>query len=116
MKALFFLVKLFADKNQGFIGVTKLNHCSQFLLGITVAPREIEDSGYAFFFCMGGGGGGVDKVHYGLCENGEFPKQSHSAIRHNTQPRVQGYSFLPFFLRKKTLETSLKHSLNMAYI
>ena len=62
------------------------------------------------------GGGVVDKVHYGLCENREFPKQSQSATRHNTQPRAQGYSFLPFFLRKKTLETSLKHSLNMAYI
>ena len=58
MKDLFFLVKLFADNNQGFIGVTKLTHCSQFLLGITVAPREIEDSGYAFFFVWGGGGGG----------------------------------------------------------
>ena len=85
MKASFFLVKLFADNNQGFIGVTKLTHCSQFLLGITVAPREIEDNGYAFFFCMGGGGvGGVDKVYYGLCENREFPKQSHSATRHKT--------------------------------
>ena len=46
MKALFFLVKLFADNNQGFIGVTKLAHSS---------PREIEDNGYTFF---GGGGGG----------------------------------------------------------
>ena len=55
MKALFFLVKLFADNNQGFIGVTKLAHSSQFLLVITVAPREIEDNGYTFF---GGGGGG----------------------------------------------------------
>ena len=80
MKALFFLVKLFADNNQGFIGVTKLAHSSQFLLVITVAPREIEDNGYTFFFR----GGGVDNMHYGLCENGEFPKQSHSAIRHNT--------------------------------
>ena len=86
MKDLFFLVKHFADKNQGFIGVTKLTHCSQFLLGITVAPREIEDSGYAFFLYGGAGvgGGGVDKVHYGLCENREFPKQSQSATRHNT--------------------------------
>ena len=67
-----------------------------------------------FFFFLGGGV--VDKVHYGLCENGEFPKQSHSAVWHNTQPRAQGYSFLPFFLRKKTQEASLKHSLNMAYI
>ena len=76
MRALFFLVKLFADNNQGFIGVTKLTHCSQFLLGITVAPREIEDSDYAFFFLYGEGGrvGEVDKVHYGLCENREFPK------------------------------------------
>ena len=84
MKALFFLVKLFADNNQGFIGVTKLAHSSQFLLVITVAPREIEDNGYTFFFRGGGGGWGVDNMHYGLCENGEFPKQSHSAIRHNT--------------------------------
>ena len=47
------------------------NHCFQFLLGNTVVPREIEDNGYAFFF---GGGGvvGVNKVHYGLCENSDI--------------------------------------------
>ena len=28
------------------------NHCFQFLLGITVVPREIEDNGYAKF-CLG---------------------------------------------------------------
>ena len=98
---------LFADSNQGFI-----DPLFPISPGISVAPREIEDNGYAFPFWVGG----VDKVHFGLCENGEFPKQSHSAIRHNTQPRAQGFSFLPFFLRKKTLGTSLKHSLNMAYI
>ena len=32
-------------------------HCSQFLLGITVAPREIQDNGYGKFW-------GVNKVHY----------------------------------------------------
>ena len=41
----------------------------KFLLGITVFPKEIEDNGYANF--RGGGGGGVNKVHYGLCENHE---------------------------------------------
>ena len=25
-----------------------------------------------FFFLGGGGGGGGNKVHYGLCENGEY--------------------------------------------
>ena len=25
------------------------NHCFQFLLGIAVVPREIEDNGYALF-------------------------------------------------------------------
>ena len=45
------------------------NHCFQFLLGITVVPREIQENGYAKF---GGGGGWVNNVHYnGLCENGE---------------------------------------------
>ena len=39
------------------------NHCFQFLLGITVVPREIQDNGsaifiYWFFFLGGGGGGG----------------------------------------------------------
>ena len=29
------------------------NHCFQFPLGIIVVPREIEDSGYAIFFCGG---------------------------------------------------------------
>ena len=41
------------------------NHCFQFLLGITVVPKEIQDNGYAKFW-------GVNKVHYGLCENGEW--------------------------------------------
>ena len=45
------------------------NHCFQFPQGITVVPREIEDSDYVkFFFFLGGGG--VNKVHYGLCDNG----------------------------------------------
>ena len=35
------------------------------LLGITVVPREIENNGYAKFW-------GVNKVHCGLCENGQF--------------------------------------------
>ena len=41
------------------------SHCFQFPLGITVVPREIEDNGYAKFWR-------VNKVHYGLCENGEL--------------------------------------------
>ena len=45
------------------------NHCFQFPLGIIFIPREIEDR------CdekkMGGGGRGVNKVHFGLGENGE---------------------------------------------
>ena len=28
-----------------------------------------------FFFYLGGGGGGVNKVHSGLCENGESTKK-----------------------------------------
>ena len=44
-----------------------LHHRFQFLPGVTVVPGEIEDNGYAQF-C------GVDKVHYCLCENGEFHK------------------------------------------
>ena len=41
------------------------NHCFQILQGITVVPREIENNGYEKFW-------GVNKVHYGLCENGEY--------------------------------------------
>ena len=37
-------------------------HCFQFLLGITVVPREIEYNGYAQFR-------GINKVLYGLCES-----------------------------------------------
>ena len=49
-----------------------LYNCSfQFLLGITVVPREIKDSGYSIFFFFLGRGGG-SKVHWGLCENGEW--------------------------------------------
>ena len=49
------------------------NHCFQFLLGITVALREIQDNGYAkIFLSRELGGGEVYKVLYGLCENGEY--------------------------------------------
>ena len=41
------------------------NHCLQFLLGITVIPREIKDNGYAKF-------GEVNKVRLGLGENSEW--------------------------------------------
>ena len=39
------------------------SRCFQFLPGITVVPREIEDKGYKKFF---------SKQYYGLCENGEL--------------------------------------------
>ena len=38
------------------------NNCFQFLQGVTVAPRKIEDGAYAKFW-------GVNKVQYGLGEN-----------------------------------------------
>ena len=41
------------------------NHCFQFLQDIRVVPGDIEDNGYAKFW-------GVNKVHHGLCENGEL--------------------------------------------
>ena len=40
------------------------NQSFQVLQSITVVPRELENNGYAKFW-------GVNKVHYGLCENGE---------------------------------------------
>ena len=44
------------------------NHCFQILQGITVVPREIENNGYAMVMQFWG----VNKVNYGLCENGEY--------------------------------------------
>ena len=41
------------------------NHCFQFLLGITVVPREIQDNGYAKFFC---------------CENGKLRKMIFQSV------------------------------------
>ena len=44
-------------------------------MSVTVVLAEIQDNGFAKFGAgrgWGGGGvGGVNKVHYGLCENGE---------------------------------------------
>ena len=51
------------------------NHVFQFLLSITVVPRKIEDNCYAIFFLGGGEEGGgreLNKVHYGVGENGQF--------------------------------------------
>ena len=39
---------------------------SDFLLGVTVVPRQLEDDGKFFF-----GGGGVHKVYCDQCENAE---------------------------------------------
>jgi len=52
----------------------KNNHCFQYLLGIKVVPREIEDNGHLFIylFIYFGGGEGGDKLHYGLRENGDL--------------------------------------------
>ena len=49
-------------------------HIDQFLLGIIVVPREIENNGYAKSW-------GVNKMYYGLCENGEFHKQNVPGFR-----------------------------------
>ena len=61
---------------------------SKFSLGITVFPKEIED-GYANFR---GGRGGVNKVHYGLCENHEL-----SVGIHTTSPLAPGVPGIPGF-------------------
>ena len=37
------------------------NHGFEFLLGITVVPRDIENNGYIKFW-------GLNRVNYGLCE------------------------------------------------
>ena len=62
----------------------------KFLLGVTVVPEEIEDNGYANF--RWGGGGGVNKVHYGLCENDEL-----SVGIHTTSPFAPGVPGIPGF-------------------
>ena len=41
------------------------DHCFQFLLGITVISRDIEDNAYANVW-------GINKVHYRICENDEW--------------------------------------------
>ena len=53
------------------------DHCLQFLLGITVVPGEIEDNKTMVMQFFGGrvegeGRWKVNKVHCGLCENGEL--------------------------------------------
>ena len=41
------------------------NHCLQFILGITVVRREIEDNGFFFWVGPGGGGGGEEQLMTG---------------------------------------------------
>ena len=53
-------------------------HCFQFFLVITVVPGEIEGNGYAKF-C------GINKVHYGLSKNSEWPKISRVLQRTNSK-------------------------------
>ena len=44
--------------------------CFSFLLGITAAPREIENNAYAKFW-------GANKVHYGKCGNSVIPTKKY---------------------------------------
>ena len=44
-------------------------HCFQFLLGLAIAPREIENSAYAQFW-------GTNRVYYGRGESGELKEQT----------------------------------------
>ena len=54
---------LYMDHNKSFSRPKILhNHCFQFLPGITVVPKEIEDNGYAEFW-------GLRKVHYCIIVN-----------------------------------------------
>ena len=64
-----------------------------FILGITVVPREIGDEGYAKFW-------GVNKVNYGLCENGELKK--------NSRPEKNAYSYFEKGCREKCTRQSRK--------
>ena len=57
----------------------KIWHKHRLLLGRLYHPGEIENNCYPKFFWGDGGsggrgGGGVNKVHYDLCENGELRK------------------------------------------
>ena len=58
------------------------NHCFQFLLGITIVAREIEDNCYAkFFLCVCGGGGGWNN------------DKSHLPVKvHSIEPAVLSYA------------------------
>ena len=58
-----------------FTPKTLHNRCFQLFLGITVVLRDIQDTGYVKFWP------GVNKVHYGLCENGEFDKNTYQKLQ-----------------------------------
>ena len=53
----------FTQMNAYFL-VMNSKRCTIYCITITVGPREIEDNSYAKFW-------EVNKMHYGLCENGE---------------------------------------------
>ena len=68
------------------------NYCFQFLLGITVVPREIQDNGYVKFW-------GVNTVRYGLCENSEFCFKSHLLPSHGILENIDSTTGLERKLR-----------------
>ena len=99
---LIFLGQAFREQQSGLYSGNKIDSLFAISPGYYGRSKKKSKTMVVHFFLGGRGGDwGVDKVHYGLCKNGEFPKQSHSAIRHHTQPRAQGFFFLPFFLREK---------------
>ena len=64
------------------------NLCFSFLLGITVAPREIENNAYANFW-------GANKVHYEKCGSGVF--QNHPCPRPPPRVNPRAFDFLENF-------------------
>ena len=80
---------------------------SQFLLGVTVAPRQIEAQACAKFL-------GANKMHYGQCESGEWILYTQCQIPRETVsfvfPRVirtRGKTKLTGFPRDLTLSVLL---------
>ena len=99
----------YMDHNDPFFSLKILhNHCFQFLMGITVVAKEIEDNGYAKFW-------GLNKVHYGLCENGEislFPIIMFEEYSSETQGRSVGSGKREAKVFKKGQESPWDANLN----
>ena len=69
--------------------VNPLEFCITIISNFSTVLESSQEKSKTMVMQSLGGGGGVNKVHYGLCENGEYRKRPNFRLTCVTQKRLE---------------------------